>query len=122
MSGPYKVTEVQAHTVFIDEEGTVNRVVIDRLTPVKKSTKHAKQATNTDNESVAQTKSTPKHTVKDANNGDKDKEVEKDVISQILHHVQRPEGMHYVVLWYGYGTQDDSVEPAAHIPQRLIDR
>lgn len=44
--GPYKVTEVQWHTVIINEDGSLDRVTIDKVTPVQKSTGDGKQATN----------------------------------------------------------------------------
>lgn len=37
-----KVTEVQLHTVVIDQNGTVNKVAVDRVIPVQKSTKDAR--------------------------------------------------------------------------------
>lgn len=58
---------------------------------------------------------------KDGNKGDNDNEVEEYVVSHILRHVQRPEGMHFVVHRYGYGLYDDTVESKAHIPQHVID-
>lgn len=50
--GPYKVAEVQAHTVVIYEDSTLDGVAIERLTPDQKSAKDAKKATNTGNGSL----------------------------------------------------------------------
>lgn len=79
--------------VVIDEDGTLNIVATDMVTPVQKSTKDAKKGTNTYNSSPTQTTSAPSHITKDANKGNHDRDVEEFLAAPILHLVERPEGM-----------------------------
>lgn len=59
MQGPCKATEVQSHTVFIDEDGRQNNLANDRVTPVPKSPAYAEPATSTENGSIAPSTITP---------------------------------------------------------------
>lgn len=38
----------------------------------------------------------------------------------IVCHIQTLEVMHHVVHWHGYRPQDDTMQPAAHVPQHFI--
>lgn len=38
------------------------------------------------------------------------------IVEKIIGHEDRPTGTYYTVRWYGYGPQEDAVEPAANIP------
>lgn len=61
--------------MFINEDGILNRVAIDKVIPVQKYPKDGKQAINTDYRSPTKTASTPYHETKDAKQGDNDKKV-----------------------------------------------
>lgn len=88
-SGAYKVTEVQSNAVLIDEEGILNIVAIERMTPGQKSAKVAKQTINRDNKPLVKTAPTPDHITKDERHqrDNKDKKVEDYVVSRIPRHV-----------------------------------
>lgn len=92
------------------------------VTEVHKSPKNAKQTNNTHNRSLTKKSFTPNNTTKDSKRGDNHEKVVEYVLSRILGHAQRLEGMFYVVYWYGYGVQLDIVDPASNIPQDFIDQ
>lgn len=75
MPRPYNVSEAQAHTVVIDEDCILNRVAIDRLTPVQKSAKDAIQAQSKYKGSPTQNNPTFHHTVKHTKKRHKDQQV-----------------------------------------------
>lgn len=73
--GPFKVTDVESHTVIIDEDGVLHRVGTDRIPPAQESPKEDIKVTNADNGSLPKTAPTLNVIPKDAKRGYYDKHV-----------------------------------------------
>lgn len=62
--------------------------------------------------------SSPDHVKVDAKRSHNVQKVKEYVMGCKLRQVQIPDGMQWVVCWYEYGPQKDTVESVAHIFQR----
>lgn len=119
--GLFKVREVQYLTAYINENSILNRAAIDRVTPVQKQTEDAKkgqymqQITNTDNTH------TQPHNERH-NKGNNDKEIKEFMVGRAMHDVQGRQRMQYVVCWYIYGLQDDTVKQSVHISKHFTEK
>ena len=113
-AGPYQVKQVHSHTAVVDEDGLLNTVSTDRLTIAK----HANEDVDAEAGDAFR-----------SNDGqhDHDGTVDDDrkneyVVDKIVRHVDDEGDTKYVVRWYGYGADEDTVEPAEHLPRHFIDR
>lgn len=116
-TGPFRVVSEQKDTIAIDEEGIPNRVSIDRIT-------HAPLTATQLQQSVTSARPDLDVTGNDTPKAARPTDTNKDeyVVDRIVRHIGKGDTLRYVVRWYGYGPQDDTIEPPQHIPQHFITR
>lgn len=108
---PFRAISVRPEYVRIDQNGIRNTVSINRQTRVAKEGR-----SNVDAMSVSRP-STDRNPVNNTTNEEEKKN--SYTVEKIAGHQNRPMYTYYTVRWNGYGSQDDTTEPAEHISRHF---
>ena len=142
-TGPFKIVATDSHTVTIDEDGLHNTVSIDRISPAptdesttaEQITEPAHRPTTNQHSDVTDdnTSSPPENVTQGQRTNeessapgpefsDNPAEPEQYAVEKIIGHKGNRRNRRYVVRWYGYSSDFDTVEPPSNIPQHFITR
>lgn len=105
-TGTYRVISVDPEYTKIDHNGIQNTVSINRLVKVAKE---ARSNVDSTSDSRANAEIDP---AKEASTEDKKNFY---AAAKVVGHENRSKGTHYIVRWYGFGPQDDTVKSIKHI-------
>lgn len=111
--GPCTVMDVKSHVMTIDEDGKPSTMFIDRAIPV-----------STDSPATTRTTPRPDQPAQTtlSQNIDADKEPPEYVADEVMDHRHTSDDHVYRVHWYRCTPEENTWEPASHLPRHFITR